>query len=77
MLNAQFILMFQFLEFFFGRVLVMFLIFCGSLDSFVSVLTDEQNLRVGIIEIFRLYLRPREATELFKEPREVSRDINT
>jgi hypothetical protein len=77
MLNAHFILVFQFLEFFFRRVLAVLLIFCGRLDSLVSVLADEQDLRIGIIEIFRLHLRPREATELLEEPREVSRDFDT
>lgn len=45
----------------------MFLIFGRSLNSLVSVLADKQNLRINIIKIFRLYLRPCQATKLFKE----------
>lgn len=69
MFHAQFILVLQFLKFFLGGILVMPLVLGGSLNSLVSVLTDEQDLSVGVIKIFRLHLRPREAAELFEEPR--------
>lgn len=67
MLDAEFILVLELLDFFLRCLLVMLLILLGGLNSFVDVLANKKDLAVWIVEVFGLDLAPSQVTKLFDD----------
>ena len=68
MLNSQLIFMLELLDFLLWCILVMLLILCGGLNPRFHLLTDEKNLTVLVVQVFRPRLNPSQTTELVDKP---------
>lgn len=58
MLNPQFILMLQLLQFLLWRLLVMFLVLCRWLHAALHMFAYQEDLTVFVIDVFGFYFCP-------------------
>jgi hypothetical protein len=67
-LDPQLILMLQLLQLLLRRLLIMFLVLCGWLNSLLHVFANEQDLAVFMVDVLGLDFCPGQTAEFFNDP---------